>query len=338
MAESIAKLAVVITGDAGPLAREMVRAEQGVKRFAAGTDGATRSTLRMGQALSASRGNLAALWNLQGAGPATGLIAAAAAAATFTLNMARAADEMQRAIGNNVAGTWTGQWDKLKEEFAASGFAFADMAREITRGVRDIFAVFRDFAHGNPLVGFPFSMIGSNEEVQLNKDKLREARGSAINMKAAEELAAKQKKADDDARERAKRNIEEMTRNANRFIETLNTPWEDLIAKVTTLKGLLESGAISKGRFDQSFDRLFEKFRESEKKPPGPERRGGVAAPERFTTAGQSAVEAGQRELERIQRLNQQQLDEDRKAAQQRQQLIEAVKNIKPTNIFVGGL
>ena len=141
--DSIAKLAVVITGDTGPLAREMNKATVSLKRWTQDAESTNTAALKMSQGLSAARGNFGAIVSIaQHGGLATGLAAASVAAGMLAMKMAAVSDAQRVAAGANKSDTWAGQWERASK--AASSIAatlgrpIADVLANEARFIADI--------------------------------------------------------------------------------------------------------------------------------------------------------------------------------------------------------
>jgi hypothetical protein len=372
VADSIAKLAVVITGDAGPLATALAKASANVDSWSRGmatmavqndkwlaglekmrpgsagnanpfeamrlgASGASGSIDRLNTAsvklsttLSALRGNWGAAFSV--GGPALLGITATILAVR---KLATAGDDLLEKIGADELETWSGQWGRLNEQLGVTGLRFTEIAREATGDLADAMA-------GINQALFPDSVahIEAIKAREFTEKRIKEQK------EAAAKAAEKQAKANKEAAEAQQRERDAMLDIANArrdraqsITDSLRTPSEELIAKFRELRELFAGGVIDQELFGQSGERMIDEAMDRIKRTKTHERKTeGIAAAERFTSSGASAVEASKREIERLAKISQQELEESKKAAMQRRELIDLFKKFQPVILQQGDL
>jgi hypothetical protein len=302
VANTIAKLAVIITGDASPLQKSLDKAASMAKQFAdRDLDAIEKKWNQLRQVFnSLSSGNLiGAVGNLAKLAGPIGI--AATAAGLLATKFAAVSDAQRVAAGANPADTWAGQFDRVETQVGR-------IAAILGRPIADV------LAHETKQVADTLEMIVRNimpdwvrqEEAAIalakQKDQLakKAAEAKKAEAKAAEEALQK-------ARERAafehSRGMEQLGR-ARAIADSLRTPREELVATLGELSVLLNAGALSVETYERGIHRAKEEFLEATRlkdkfTAPG-SRSSSVPAAERFTQAGLSAQRGGERELERI--------------------------------------
>lgn len=145
MADSIAKLAIIITGDTSNLDTVMNRAALNMRRWGTEVESSNELTLKMSQAMSAARGNVGAMVSiLQRGGMATGITAAAVAAGALAFKLGAISDAQRVLASGGKAGgdSWAGQWDRVEKAAgsiaATLGRPFADFQARETQQIATI--------------------------------------------------------------------------------------------------------------------------------------------------------------------------------------------------------
>jgi hypothetical protein len=302
VANTIAKLAVIITGDASPLQKSLDKAASMAKQFAdRDLDAIEKKWNQLRQVFnSLSSGNLiGAVGNLAKLAGPIGI--AATAAGLLATKFAAVSDAQRVAAGANPADTWAGQFDRVETQVGR-------IAAILGRPVADI------LAHETKQVADTLELIVRN----IMPDWVRQEEAAIALAKRKNELAkqaAEAKKAEAKAAEEAlqkarelaafehSRGMEQLGR-ARAIADSLRTPREELMATLGELSILLNAGALSVETYERGIQRAKEEFMEATRlkdkfTPPG-NRSSSVPAAERFTQAGLSAQRGGERELERI--------------------------------------
>jgi hypothetical protein len=330
VANTIAKLAVIITGDASPLQRSLDKAAMSANNFARSSiDGLEQKFKQFNQVLNAlSGGNLmGAVVNLGKLAGPIGIAATAAGALAFKLGAI--SDAQRVAAGANPADTWAGQFDRVETQVGR-------IAAILGRPIADV------LAHETKQVADTLEMIVRNimpEWVRQEEARIAAAKraGEEAKKEAAEKKKAAQEaeKAAQKARELAdyekQKGMEQLGR-ARAIAESLRTPREELVATLGELSVLLNAGALSVEMYQRGIAKAREDFEEATKvkrefEKPSTQ---GVGAAERFTAAGFSAVQAGQRELKAIADHAKKQLEAAREQARLTKETNELIRTFEP--------
>jgi hypothetical protein len=372
MADSIAKLAVIITGDAGPLAAALQKAQANVSSWGRGMatmaaqndkwlaglqrmheqtqsqanpfaalnlsaksagssiDRLHAATFKMNTLMSAMRGNVGAAFAV--GGPAA-LGIAAMTLGVFKL--ANAGDHLLQKIGADKLETWAGQWERVNEQLGIMGLRFTTIAREASGALADTLA-------GINQALFPDAVA------QVNAIKAREAaeKQMALDKEKAAKAAKEQAQANKEAAEAQQKERDALLDMANAqrdrgdaIKESMMTPVEQLRAAFIELRGLLSGGFIDDETAMRAGEAAAARFKEAMGgQAATAQDRPGVAAANRFTMAGFSAVQSGLRELDRkeemkkLERLARQ----GDKANEQRGEILEVLRNQKPIALMEG--
>jgi hypothetical protein len=314
---TIAKLAVVVTTDTGPLGSGMQRASQIVTssttRMEGGFGGLADRLKNMKDVAGASTGSIrdmagvlrAGPWALAAAGiAAVGVAAykAGQAADTMAQRAVKIADEYEAAfkelngkeidVGFNKEDTWTGQWDRLKEQvlqfFAIIGenTGIMDALVSATKFLADMFEKINNFMR--------------TDEQKARDSKLKRLQLETVEMKKQTEfkkkLEAEQEAASKKAAAERERAWEAMKRTAESISQSLRRPDEVFKDTVTELKTLFQSGLLSDDIFSRGIKKAQQDLDSAMDRMNGmkgaTDQR--VAAVERYTMAGFSAAQRNQ--------------------------------------------
>ena len=333
MADSIAKLSVVITGDASPLGRATQQASGYVKQFETNTatslTGIGNSAKAMNAVFSVASGNLGKLTALASLGPAAGLLIAAAAAGKLAYNLAAASDALEVASGAKAADTWAGQFDRVQA-------AALSIAQTLGRPLSE--ALTRETA--------TWARILERVATAIMPEQIRQERALAASMeqrkKLADDLAKKEKEAAEAASKAFRESQDRARSAAQRITAALRTPGEIFTDTVAELNRLLEMGllnietmnrGLAKARADlvdaskivRETKTMVDSYR-------------GVGAAERNTAAGFSAVQAGRAELLRLTELAKQELEEGKRTTKAIADVEKAIKEKKPVTFMRSSL
>lgn len=321
MADSIAKLAVVITGDASPLAKATGDAAQIVRKFDSDTSNAFANGVKGAKlfqaAIHGAEGSLRGLGHLAElsfgvAGP----LLAIAGIAKATFEFAAAADELNVKLGASELDTWAGQWKRLTENVSTAvgiiGEPLAGAAKEASAAFADLAASFNEWMRPG--------ITAELEAVAHAEERAKEhAKQQAIAKKAAEEAERKRAQAAKEAADAAEKERDAMTqwmheqdRAADSIRKSVATPLEQLKDKFLELRQLFHDGFIDEETVGRAAEQAVDAFRKAKGELT---RDTGTAAVNRFTTAGFSAVQSGQRELQRLEQIQKDQLAEAKKIA-----------------------
>jgi hypothetical protein len=330
VANTIAKLAVIITGDASPLQRSLDKAAMSANNFARSSiDGLEQKFKQFNQVLNAlSGGNLmGAVVNLGKLAGPIGIAATAAGALAFKLGAI--SDAQRVAAGANPADTWAGQFDRVETQVGR-------IAAILGRPIADV------LAHETKQVADTLEMIVRNimpEWVRQEEARIAAAKraGEEAKKEAAEKKKAAQEaeKAAQKARELAdyekQKGMEQLGR-ARAIADSLRTPREELVATLGELSVLLNAGALSVEMYQRGIAKAREEFEDATRVKRDFERTStqGVGAAERFTAAGFSAVQAGQRELKAIADHAKKQLEAQREQARLHKETNELIRTFEP--------
>lgn len=335
MADSIAKLAVVITGDAGPLAQATNRASNIVRGFgndfthvgqkARSLDVATQSTVKLSTALSAARGNLGAAFTV--GGPALLAITAMTAG---VLKLASAGDTLLQKIGADKLETWAGQWERVNEQLGIMGMRFTLIAREASSD-------FADMLSGVNQALFPDAVA------HVNAIKAREAaeKKMADDKERAAEAAKKQAQANKEAAEAQQKERDALLEmkfaqrdRADQIRDSVATPAEELRKTFVELRSLLASGFLDEESAMRAAKAAQMKF--DADKPRKDFRSEGVAAADKFSMAGFSAVQGGLREIDRLERVQKESLKEEQRQTGIQKEIRDILHGQQPVVLMEG--
>lgn len=341
MSDSIARLSVLITGDASPLGQATRQGAGYVKQFERESGG---SLMAVGQAarstsaaFSVAGGNLGKLTSLAaGLNPVhVGLLLVAAAAVKITSSLAQAADEADVSatkiadayeaayeklhgkkidVGFNKEDSWTGQHERMMQEFgrlqSVLGGPLADGMERISRSFAEVFKMMAD------------DLMSDEQKAQEKKLALLQKQTEELKKQAeAKEKAAKaaQEAAEKEARELA-RVRKEMQDRADAIARSVRTPREELVASLAELSQLFGAGMLTAEAYERAAQKAGREFAEASKLKDRMEPRESsvsplVGAATRWTTEGftalQEARQAGARQAE----IARQQLEAEREAA-----------------------
>jgi hypothetical protein len=330
VANTIAKLAVIITGDASPLQRSLDKAAMSANNFARSSiDGLEQKFKQFNQVLNAlSGGNLmGAVVNLGKLAGPIGIAAAAAGALAFKLGAI--SDAQRVAAGANPADTWAGQFDRVETQVGR-------IAAILGRPIADV------LAHETKQVADTLEMIVRNimpewvrqEEARIaaaKKAKDVAKQEAADKKKAAQEAEKAAQKARELAEYEKQKGMEQLGR-ARAIADSLRTPREELVATLGELSVLMNAGALSVEMYQRGIAKARDEYMEATKVKRDFERTStqGVGAAERFTAAGFSAVQAGQRELKAIADHAKKQLEAQREQARLTKETNELIRTFEP--------
>lgn len=346
-ADSIAKLSVLITGDANPLGQTLNRASGNIKQFQSSAVTNLKALSAGTNLLSGNFSSLAGAMRLVGAGPAAAGIVAGTAALAGLVAVARTsvnalddlrtsqlavAEEFKKVTGKTLDlgftkdDTLSHQWDRLG---AAAKDFFAIIANN-TGLYETLVALTSDLAAAWEQV---------NSWLKTPEMKATEARVAAAKLEIEatkkknallEEQRKTQAKLAEEAQKKAQQEHDALRRRAEDIRESLRTPDEVFGDTVAELKNLANSGVLSIDTLQRGVRDAQDKLNSATKsKKDSLPANVGVGAAERGTAAGFSAVQSGKRELERLCEFERQQLAEAKKAAKQRDELARIVENIR---------
>lgn len=357
-ANSIAKLAVVITGDSSPLAQSMNDGAQHIRTFAShaehagheGALGALASGLKIGvQGMHAfegsTRGIIHTLHNL--AGPAGIALVAAAGIGFLTVKMTEAADaarEARNKINEDFAKAFegaTGNKLDIKPEETVS-----EAWKDLKASVADFFATLGE--NSGIVDGLISLMKELTESVkswadffktaeQKQREALAESRKAQI--KGLEEQAKKREEQRKKDEEDARRQLEDIKRRADAITKAMRTPAEVMRDTFGELKELLDLGAISWETFNRGAQKAlddFAKAKEQQKQVQDAARP--VAALDRFSSGAFSAIQAASRERDKQVAIQQQQLDIEREQKKELEQINAQLAGKPLTALKIGRL
>lgn len=308
---TIAKLAVVVTTDTGPMAQGFRRGSDIIKKSAGDMDGKFNRTAEslkfLKDAAGASTGSVRDMVGVlrSGAGPlgiaavgvaalGVGMLKTAQAADALAMRSVKSADEIEAAykkatgreidIGFNKIDTWTGQWERLKEAVIQFGGALGnrigtvDAYRRATEYLADSLARLAE-------------RFKTDDQRRDEKNLETSRKGLELQIKQHERILELGKKQNDQAleaiRERG-RLMEEAARKAASVIESVKTPAEQFDDKIAELIKLSSEGLLSDDFFERAFRAAQEEFKKKTKTKTDTEP--SIGAVERFTAAGFSAA------------------------------------------------
>lgn len=360
MADSISKLSVVITGDASPLQAAMARASAHVDSWSRGmatmavqndkwlaglekmnaassaqanpfeamrfgasgaagsVDRLNAASVKLSTTISALKGNWGAAFAV--GGPALLGIAASALALR---RMANAGDELLQTIGADKLETWSGQWARLNEQLGVTGMKFTLIAREATSDLADSLSAINQAM-------FPDAVA------YVNSIKAREAaeKKMAEDKEKAANAAEKQAKANKEAAEQQQRERDAMLDMANaqrdradQIRDSVMTPAEEMERTFRELRSMFGAGLIDEETAMRAGLKARKAFDEgSGARANDAQARPGVAAADKFTMAGFSAVQSGLREMDRLERVQKDQLKEEQNQTVVMKEVRDAIK------------
>jgi hypothetical protein len=379
MADSIAKLAVIITGDANPLTQELNRAKREVNSWASGmanmkstpfgmvsNDGLDRwsaglqkikdantnpfeslrtsaarftaeaglgadATFRISKAALAGRGMFESMVGVARMLPpqAQAAIALTAAFGIAAHHLASISDAQRVAAGD--AKTWAAEWDKVQD--SAHDIAVV-LGRPIANVLRneseDLAAILRLIANNI----MPESIRQEKEMIALREKQ------AVLAKIAAEKQAEAQKRAAEEARllgEELERQGREMESRADALARSLRTPREEMVAAIAEASQLMEAGFLSAQNFERAAESAKEKFREASKirEKSQTQAAQGIAATDRFTMAGFSAVQQASREMQALEAAEKEQIEELKKQTEVEQEIAKILNDRLGTPIIL---
>lgn len=308
---TIAKLAVVVTTDTGPMAQGFRRGSDIVKNAAGEMSGKfdrTANSLKFLKDLSgASTGSVRDMVSVlrSGAGPlglaavgvtalGVGMYKTAQAADALAMRAVKSADEIEAAykkatgreidIGFNKIDTWTGQWERLKEAVVQFGGALGNRLGTLE--------AFKTAAEKLADALNRIAEYYKTDDQRRDERNLETSRkGLEAQIKAAEKELEIGKKRNDEAlnsiRERG-RLMEEAARRAASIIDSVKTPAEAFDDKIAELIKLSSEGLLGDEFFERAFRAAQEEFKKKTKTKTDTEP--SIGAVERFTAAGFSAA------------------------------------------------
>lgn len=302
-----------------------------MRSFVSHTDNLTSATLRMGMAMSAARGNVAAMVNLGlSGGPATWLVAGTVAAGALAFKLAAVSDAQKvLAQGGNTLDTWAGQWDRVQENAEKIGVTLgrpiSNVLTRETQQLADILGLIADKIMPDTL----------KQERELIALRARQAEAAKV---AAEKKAEAEKRAAEEARllgEELERQGREMESRADALARSLRTPREEMVGALAEAAQLFEAGFLSAENYERAAAAAAEKFQEADKLRANATRAAtsSVGAAERHTMAGFSAVQQSQRNLEQQVRLQQEANKKQDKEIQLQQETNDILRKMKPSGV-----
>lgn len=380
MADSIAKLAVIITGDASPLTAALAKAQADTQAFASGikdpfqrglsvmkaqgseswitglerlkaqganplealrldaskfTAEAERSAgaaFKMSMALQAARGNVGAISNLiQSGGMTGGLVAAGVAAGILAFKLAAISDAQKVASGANPLDTWAGQWDRVQENAEKIGVTLGrPISNVLTRESRDLANILGMISD----MIMPETLRQERELIALRAKQAEQAKADAARREAAAKKAAEEARLLGEELERQGR---EMESRADALARSLRTPREEMVGAIAEAAELMEKGFLSAQNFERAAEAAKEKFREANKIRERAQSRADspVAATDRFTMAGFSAVQQAFRDMKAQEEIEKEQTEELKKQTEIEQEIAKILNDRLSTPIVL---
>lgn len=332
--DSIAQLAVIITGDEAPLTRATRRAEDSVKRF---------------QSIGNATGSVGMLKSLAGAlgfgGVAGAFAVATGAAIRFTTEATRGAIEAESAAAK-MNKSWTetekrirttaGQWEIFKQGVTTPvkdtlGSILAKDLREALTMINVATGAIQRFQAPQ----LPGADLSASDIVKSRYDQLvarAKAQGGKLLHEEAEEAkkladilkdrrtADWWKQSDKDIADTQKRIGLQMEEQAKQLKDTLRTPLEAYEAKLEELRQLQDAGMIGAEMMQRATDKARADMENANqmKERVMQHAQGPIAAAERYTMAGYSAGLPQQKDDKR----------EEKQLVNQGQQLIQVMQHI----------
>lgn len=222
--------------------------------------------------------------------------------------------------------TLVGQWEKFKENLTI-------IALEV---MKPLVETLKSLLHD-----INMALEGLMQLMGIERD--RSKIGSGDKARAEQRSAAEAAKAEADRTEMMKEQdkiAQAIQSRAQSVINSLRTPAEIFRETIAELRSLSEAGAISEEIFARGFAKATEQLEKANeaKRKLLDTTSFRVGAAERFTTAGFSAVQQGQGQLNRIAEFEKQQLVEAKKAAGQRDNQLAAIRNIRSVNLTPSNL
>lgn len=326
-ADSIAKLAVLILGDANPLGQALRSGAQMVDRFVSNTN-ASFAKMAFKKGFQAVAGAVAdevrrgaeSLMQYEDRMMAVGK-------QYDELLMQQGRFTKASVDGTNTLST---QWTNFKQNLADSGAGLASLLIGPLKQLNDLLAntnSARDMQTLRAQADAAEKSVARQVENQKKKNAL------------IEEERRLQAKLIEEAQRKMESDMEALRNRAEAIRESLRTPDEVFRDTISELKVLQSQGLLSLETFSRGIAKAREELTGAAKA-----RRDlfsstqSVAAVERHTAAGFSAVQSGKAELARIEALEKQQLAEAKNAAKQRDNLIGAVRNIRSVELTPSNL
>lgn len=371
-ADSISKLAVIITGDASPLAAALEKASAITDRWARGMATMKAQNDKWNQGMEVMRQQTLAAANpfaaletrargaakqidattrsqltlnralsamrgnmsagLQMGGLGGGSLAAMGAMVFSVRSLARAADDLHQRLDVPKLQTWTGQWERLT---GVLGTPFALAARDATEHLANLSEV---------LLPDSAEFVKGLEAAKAAAEARKVAEEKA---KEAQRIATEKAKERADAAERAARAAErerdamsdwmrDQQGSAERFMEMVRSPLEEAQRTAIEIKSLFHAGFLTQDFASRAIQRAVDQAR-GDRPSAGPTPGVGAAEPFR-TSAGHTAMLAADRNLAHQRKLQEQQLQHDIKREALLQKILAALENKEPIVLTQGEL
>ena len=365
MADSIAKLSVIITGDASPLGQATRQGTTYVRQFERDSSGSLMAVGNAAKTTSAAfavaGGNLGRLTALAAnLNPLhAGILLVAAAAIKMGYSLAASADEAQVAaskiadeyeaayeklhgkkidVGFNKEDTWSGQSERLSEQFGrfANAAAGNTLAAVMTKETSDYANILAFLAHQLT----PAHVLAEEQRLKVLQKQTEEMKKQ---VKAKEEA---EKKAKEAAERQAKELADfqrQLTTQANALASSLRTPREELVGALAEASQLFARGLISAETYERAARKAGQEFAEASKIQDRIKQESSVTpsvgAATRNTVQGFSALQEGRQAFQRQAEIERQQLEVQReqlKAMEEmRDQLVDAGVSQESAQIIV---
>lgn len=317
MSDSIARLAVVITGDASPLGIATRQATGYVKKFEVETTGSLvqvgQSAKAMNAVFGVASGNLGKLTALGALGPTAGLLVAVAAAGKLAFNIAAASDALEVAAGGNTLDTWAGQWDRVQKASTSIAQSIGRPASEMltreTQQMADIMLFIADRI-------MPDQVRQEREKLALLEQQKKAVEARAI----VEEKVRKEWEAFAKAVGEAENKAGlKMNSRAESLRESLRTPREELVGALAEAQMLFDRGFISAQTYERAALQAGRAFADANRMGDRMEQRETAATPlvsaaSRWTSEGFSALQEARQAAQRQAEIERQQLEAQREA------------------------
>lgn len=316
MSDSIAKLSVIITGDASPLGRATAQADGYVRAFERSTGSAMlragESAKAMGNAFSVASGNLGKLSSLASLGWVGAIVAATVAAGKLAFNLAAISDELEVAAGGNKLDTWAGQFDRVQA-------AATSIAQTLGRPIAE-FLTHETEQLANVLELIADSIMPDYIRAEQERAKLLEEQ-----KKKEKEIADQKEKAAKAAKAAAEEQARELERigrdlqsRADAIAKSIRTPREELVGALAEAQMLFDRGFLTAQQYERAAQNAGRAFANATRMD-RPETRESAVTPlvgaaTRWTTEGFSALQEARQAQQRQAEVERQQLEEQRKA------------------------
>lgn len=309
----------------------------GARQYVAAANEAHHSTVQLSTVMAAMRGNIPAIFKVGGraAGPALVLIGTAVAA----YKLGAAADALHTKLGAAEIDTWAGQWKRIKEEWAESagivGGPLAFAFKEASEDLANLQERFNEWIKPDRIREMERHMatLAAQQaaEAENTKRAAEAMKAKAEAVKEAAEAAERERDANSDFQ---RSNFS----RADAIRDMVRTPGEELQRFTIELKSLFASGFIDQETMNRALEMAEQKARDavSGKQAAAARSQQPLAAVERFTSAGFTAVQQAQNNI-RVQEEHKQiavkQLTEEQKQVMLLQR-IEVILQNSPTSPF----